>query len=158
MKILIAIFLFLGVATHSFALGGEASQDRYQRGNADGILQSIKNATITQTGESLLVTRRDSGGQLEMVFTRCQGLGVQYDRSQWWVLPISATGAEIAPNRALWVLPLDAVSKENSWYLELHGGGLHAKKTESGLTITVDAESITLSKSGGAAPQRSFRS
>ena len=146
MKILIAIFLFLGVATHTFALGGEASQDLTQQGNADGILQSIKNANVTHTGESLLVTRRDSRVQLEMVFTRCQALGVQYDHSQWWVLPMSATGAQIDPNKALWVLPLDAASKENSWYLELHGGGLHAKKTESGLTVTVDAESITLSK------------
>ncbi len=146
MRILISIFLFLGVATHSFALGGKAGQALAQPDNSDGILQSIENANVTHSGENLLVTRKDSHLPLEMVFTRCQGLGVQYDHNQWWVLPINATGAQIDSNRALWVLPLDAASKENSWYLELHGDGLHAKKTESGLIVTLDAGSITLSK------------
>ncbi len=34
----------------------------------------------------------------------------------------------------------------DSWYIVLHGGNLHAKMTESGLTVTVDAESMTLSR------------
>jgi hypothetical protein len=146
MKVPLAIFLLIGVSTHALALGGQAAQDVAQAANADGILQSIENADVTHAGERLLVTRRDTRVPLEIVFTRCQGLGVQYDHNQWWVLPISATGAQIDANRSLWVLPLDAASKENSWYLELHGGGLHAKKTESGLTVTLDAESVTLSK------------
>jgi hypothetical protein len=145
MKMLFAIFLSMGMSTHSFALGGRASQDAAQPANADGILQSIGNASVAHSGERLLVTRRDAGVPVEMAFTRCQGLGVQYDHNQWWVLPIR-TDAQIDANRALWILPIDATSKENSWYLELHGGGLQAKKTESGLIVTVDAESATLSK------------
>jgi hypothetical protein len=143
---LVAIFLSLGVQTHLHALGGEAALDGVQPDNTDGILQSIENANVIHAGADLLVTPKDARTPIEMVFTRCQGLGVQYKENQWWVLPITATSAQIDANRALWVLPLDATSKDHSWYLALHGGELTAKKTESGLKVTLRAESVTLSK------------
>ncbi len=90
----------------------EQASDGLQPGSADGILQSIENANVTHAGEDLLVTRKDARTPVEMVFTRCQGLGVQYEENQWWVLPISATGAQMDANRALWILPLDATSKD----------------------------------------------
>jgi hypothetical protein len=146
MKILIAILLFLGVSMHVTALGGGSGLDGAQPGSADGILQSIENANVTRAGEDLLVTRKDARTPVEMVFTRCQGLGVQYEENQWWVLPVRATGAQVDANRALWILPIDAMSKDHSWHIKLNGGDLTAKKTEVGLTVTLLAESVTLSK------------
>ena len=93
-----------------------------------------------------MVTPKDARKPVEMVFASCQGLGVQYEANQWWVLPISANGAQVDANRALWILPLDAASKDHSWYLVLHGGSLSAGKPESGLTVTVRAQSVTLSR------------
>jgi hypothetical protein len=146
MKILIAILLFLRVSTYVTALGSGSNLDGAQPGSTDGILQSIENANVTRTGEDLLVTRKDARTPIEMVFTRCQGLGVRYEENQWWVLPINATGAQVDANRALWILPLAATSKDHSWHLELDGGDLSAKKTESGLTVTLRAKSVTLSR------------
>ncbi len=129
-----------------YALGDRVALHGAQPGNADGILQSIENANVTQVGEDLLVTRKDVRTPVEAVFTRCQGLGVQYEENQWWVLPISASSAQVNANRALWILPLDATSPNHSWYLKLHDGDLVAKKTEAGLTVTLLGESVTLSK------------
>jgi hypothetical protein len=145
MKTLIAVFLLLGVSAHSYALGSEAVGG-VQLGNPDGILQSIENANVTQAGQDLLVTRKDSRTPVEIVFTRCQGLGVQYEANQWWVLPISAKGAQVNANRALWILPLDATSKDHSWRLALQDGDLDAKMTDAGLSVTLRAKSATLSQ------------
>jgi hypothetical protein len=145
MKILMAILLLLGMSTHVSALRGRAGLDGVQPGSATGILQSIENANVTHTGADLLVTRKDARTPVELVFTRCQGLGVQYGENQWWVLPLSATGGQIDANRALWILPLAATSQDHSWHLELHGGDLSAKKTASRLTVTLHGESATLS-------------
>ena len=146
MKTWISIFLLVVVSAHLYALGDRAALHGAQPGNADGILQSIENANVTQVGEDLLVTRKDVRTPVEMVFTRCQGLGVQYEENQWWVLPISASSAQVNANRALWILPLDATSPNHSWYLKLHGGDLVAKKTEAGLTVTLQGKSVILSK------------
>jgi hypothetical protein len=146
MKILIAILLFLALSAHVVALGGAGGLDSSDPDSTSGILKSIDNANVTRTGEQLLVTRKDVRTPVEMVFTHCQGLGVQYEENQWWVLPISTSGALVDANRALWVLPLDANSKDNSWHLDLHGGDLRAQTTESGLMVTVRAESVTLSQ------------
>jgi len=145
MKILGTVLLFLAMPVCASALGGGASVDGTRMDGSYGILQSIGNASVTQAGDDLLVTRKDASAPVEMVFTQCQGLGVQYEENQWWVLPISETGARVNANRALWILPLDAASKEHSWHLVLNDGDLSAKKTESGLTVTVQADRVTLS-------------
>lgn len=145
MKILIAILLFLGVSAHTFAQGGGAAWDEVIPESARGILQSIENATVTRSGNDLLVTRKDGGRPMEMVFTKCQGLGVQYEEKQWWVLPISAAGNRVDANRALWLLPLDAMSNDHSWHLVLDGGDLSAKKTATGLAVMLHTQRVTLS-------------
>jgi hypothetical protein len=157
MKTLIAIFVLLGVSTHLHTLGGRATFDGVEPSNADGILQSIENANVTHSGEGLLVTRRDVRGPVEMVFTHCQGLGVQYEDNQSWVLPISETSTYVDANRALWILPVDATSKDHSWYIKLNGGSLRAKKTESGLKVTLQAGSATLSKAEARPHSDPFR-
>lgn len=145
MKTLIAIFLLLVASTHLYAASDEPALDSARRGDADGILQSIENARITHAGENLLITRKDVRTPVELDFARCQGLGVEYEENRWWVLPISATGAQIDANRALWILPLDATSQDHSWDLTLHGGEVSAEMTGSGLKVILHAESATLS-------------
>jgi len=144
MKTRIAIFLLLGLTTNLRALSGGAILSGAQPGRADGILQSIENASVTEAGEDLVVKRKDVLTPVEMVFSDCQGLGVQYQQNQWWVLPISTSGAQLDANNALWVLPKDATSKDRSWHIVLDGGSLNAKMTSAGLTVTLDAESATL--------------
>jgi len=146
MKILIATVLFLGLSTCQYALGLTVGVDGAQLESADGILQSIEDANVTHVGDDLLVTQKNTGTPIKMLFTGCQGLGVQYEENQWWVLPLSTTDASVESNRALWVLPLDATSKDHSWHLKLDGGELSAKKTEAGLTVTLHAKSVTLSR------------
>ena len=147
MRTLIAVLLILGVSTHAYAQGGgQRVADAAQPSNAEGILQSIENARVAHAGEELVVTAKDARMPLEMTFTSCQGVGVESEANQWWVLPISAAGAHIDANRALWVLPLDVASKDHSWHLLLHGGNLSAEKTDAGLTVTIHAQSVTLSR------------
>ena len=146
MKILIAIFLLLGVSTQVVAQGDGRGLDQDELSSSEGIFQSIKNADTVRSGKYLSIRRRNARLPIELVFTRCQGIGVHYDKNQWWVLPISAPGATVEANRALWILPLDPRSRDQSWHLELHGGDLSAQMTKTGLTLMLRGESATLSK------------
>jgi hypothetical protein len=146
MKTLIAALLFLGISTHASAPGAAAALPGVQPASADGILESIENATVAQAGDDLLVTRKDAGTPVEIKFSQCQALGIDYDKNQWWVLPIGASGAQVNANHALWILPLDATSKNHSWHIELNGGSLSANMTEAGLTVTLQAGSAKLSR------------
>jgi hypothetical protein len=132
MKTLLVIVSFLLMSADAFAL--------------EGILQTISNASVTSTPTGLLIARKDAGTPIEIQFTQCQGLGVQYEANQWWVLPISATGARVDANRAMWILPIDPTSPDHAWHIQFDGGALNAKKTEAGLVVTLQAERATLSR------------
>ena len=81
MKILIAVLLSLGMSTRVSALRGGRGLDGVPPGSADGILQSIENANVTHAGADLVVTRKGARTPVEMVFTRCQGLGFSTERT-----------------------------------------------------------------------------
>jgi len=147
MKALPALLMCVVVSTCFPAQGSEGTPEESKPGYSEGILRSIDNAGVTASGNELKVTRKDPREPVRMVFASCQGLGVQRDLDQWWVLPISATGQRIDANTALWVLPLDARSKDRSWYIKLHGGGVTATKTDTGLTVDLNADSVTLDRS-----------
>jgi hypothetical protein len=146
MKTLIAILLLLRISASASALEGKTHLDNSRLEGPNGILQSIENAKVTHSGENLLVTQKDASTPVTILFSRCQGLGIQYEESQWWVLPISDVGSQVHANRALWVLPPDAITKDRAWHLEVHDGALIAKKTEAGLSVSLQAKSVTLSK------------
>jgi hypothetical protein len=141
MKKLFAVSLFLGISACGCA------QSEVQSDQADGIFQSIHNGSLTATGDDLLVTRRDHNAPIEILFTNCQGLGVNREQDQWWILPVSAKDAHISANKYLWVLPLDAKSKEQAWGLELQDGDASATKTEAGLKVLLNTDSVTVHKS-----------
>ncbi|WP_263381358.1 hypothetical protein [Granulicella arctica] len=115
--------------------------------HVDGLLQSIENGKLAAAGEDLFVTRRNSNMPIEMIFTDCQGLGVNREHEQWWVLPISSKDAKISANTYLWVLPLNAESQELSWNIELHDGTVSATKTEAGLKVSLNTDRATIHKS-----------
>src|ERR1700755_1597133 len=146
MRILIAILLFVGMSTYVSAFEGRAGIDAPQMVAADGLLQSVENANVTAVGNDLQLTQKDAHTPIELIFTRCHGLGVQYEENQWWVLPTSTTGTRFDSNRALWILPVDAMSKDHSWHIKLNGGDLHVEKVDAGLKVTLRAQSATLSK------------
>ncbi len=146
MKLLIAILLLLTTTTHSYALGNGSALAGDPSANADGILQSIENASVIKTGQDLLISPKDSGTPIQITFASCHGIGLEYGGDQWWVLPIRSNGEKVTVNRSIWILPLDAKSKDHSWHIALDGGNLSAKKTEAGLTVTVDTKHATLSR------------
>lgn len=150
MKTLIPLFLLIEMAV-PLTVPASAQSTTTAAGavtpfRAEGILQSVENANVTPATNARLITRRNARIPVTMVFTQCQAVGVQYADNQWWVLPISATGARIDANRALWVLPRDAASKDSAWHLTLHGGMLSATKTKTGLQVTLDTSTATLVK------------
>ena len=138
--------MLLGVSTTAFAQKGKTAHSVVQPFKSEGILHSIENASVTRAGEELLVTPRDAGQPVNMVFADCQALGIQREANQWWVLPVSASTTQIEANTALWILPLDPRSKDQSWHLVAHGGSLSAAKTDGGLRVTLHAQSVTLSR------------
>lgn len=124
MKKLIAMTILFGASACSFAQVDKAASDGARSSFPDGILESVQNADLAAAGDALVITRKDHNIPVEMVFTNCQGLGVDREYEQWWVLPISAKGAQISANKHLWILPLDAKSKDHSWDIELQDGGM----------------------------------
>ena len=69
MKKLIAALLFLALPSCLNAQSAKAIA-------SEGILQSIQNATLTPSGDHLLLTRQDPTAPVEILFTTCQGVGV----------------------------------------------------------------------------------
>ena len=85
-----------------------------------------------------------------MTFAHCQGLGIHRENNQWWLLPVNPVDnpdTQLKANSALWILPVDASSKEHSWYLKPHTGDAIATTTNDGLKILLNTGSITISQS-----------
>src|ERR1700744_5325128 len=143
MKKLIGIFLMLGASMSVFAQANEPAPAPLSA--SEGVFQSVTNASVARSGDELLLTVTNTHTPITIVFARCVGVGIEREDHQWWVLPINAPGSSIDAG-ALWVLPMDATSKDRSWHLMLRGGNLRAVKSGSGLTVTVSAQSVTLSQ------------
>jgi len=154
MKTLFAVLCLLGVSGYLLRAVGPARQEPRAGGRQlplkEGILQRVENARLTASGDTILASRKNHAAPVDMMFTSCQGLGIDQAQGRWWVLPIGATGAEgssIEVNSGLWILPEDARSKEHSWYFELHGGSAKATKTATGMRVLVDADGFAIHKS-----------
>jgi hypothetical protein len=143
-KILIAVAVFLGFSACLSAQTDKADANGAQPLAVGGILLSFQNAGFTSQGKHYAGGRKDPNIPVEMNFANCEGVGVDREHDQWWVLPISVTGAQIDANKGLWVLPADAASKDHSWYLELNSGNVSATKTGNGLKVSLNADSFTV--------------
>lgn len=145
MKILIAILLFLGISSHACSSPRVPQQSPVNPGFSEGILQSVENAKLTREGQNLRLTQTDPHTPVQILFAKSQAVGIRYENNQWWVLPINREPATINANRALWVLPLDPVSSDHAWHIEIQGGDLIAKQTGAGLAVTLKAQTALLS-------------
>lgn len=139
--ITIALALFLskpGIAQHSAA--------SWNGNTPEGILASIQNASVTRDKAGFHLTATGLSAPIQLLFTDCQALGVSREANQWWILPTATSKSSIDVNHALWVMPVDATSSDNSWHLELHDGTATATTTQAGLAVTVHAQSVRLSR------------
>jgi hypothetical protein len=143
----LSALLLLAVFLHTFHAGAQdpqAAPAAAQPTFLEGLLQSIDNADAS-TGENrqILLTRKNANAPIRLLFAKAETLGIQREQNQWWVLPISDKTPHIDANTALWILPLDAASKDRSWDLELHGGSASATRTEQGITVLLDTDHVT---------------
>lgn len=146
MKTLLVCSLMFGVSTPLFSQSGGAAARMAASDLGRGILKSVENGSVARTADGYTITAKTPGASIELDFSECQGVGMQQESDQWWVLPLGASGAAIDANRALWVLPLEASSKESSWHLVLRGGTLHAVESTEGMKVSVHAPSVLLSR------------
>ena len=151
---LFAVLCFVGVFGCLLSAFGATGQEPGSGGQQlrleEGILQRVDNASLRASGETVVGSRENHTGPVEMTFAHCQGLGVDRAQGQWWVLPLGATGVDgssIEVNSGLWILPEDARSKDHSWYLELHGGSAKATRTAAGMKVLLDADGFAIHKS-----------
>lgn len=146
MKIWAVSLLFLWMAVPSKAQT-IAPTNGMQKTQTNGILQSIENGTIESAGDHYLVTRKDSSVPVVLTFQSCQGVGIDRERNQWWVLPIDSTGSQIEANTNLWVLPKDPFSHDNSWYIKLEPGESIVARLDDVMAVRVSGAKFELYKS-----------
>jgi hypothetical protein len=132
MRRLIAAALFVGMASGLMA-------------QSDGILRSVENAKVVREGQRVMVERGNAQAPVRMIFEKSVGLGITREDGQWWVLPLGEAGGKVEANHALWVLPVDAKSREKAWYLEFDGEA-DVALTDAGLTVTLNAEDARAAK------------
>jgi hypothetical protein len=83
-----------------------------------GILQNIKNATAKTVKDYKLISAQSSNSPIELTFQTNTCVGISREHDKWYVLPLNASG-KISANTNLWVLPQDALSKEQAWFIKL---------------------------------------
>jgi len=150
------LFLFLGMAVFLKAQINVSLRGVDGLGQTRGILQSVENADIATAGDHYIVTRKDSSSPVRMVFKSSQGVGMNREAGQWWVLPLSAAGSHVNVNTNFWVLPVDPFSKENSWYIKLRNGGSISARLDAVLSTNIDASDFELYKSEARPHSDSF--
>ncbi|MEO3403235.1 hypothetical protein AAFN85_04995 [Mucilaginibacter sp. CAU 1740] len=102
-----------------------------------GILQNIKNATAKTVKDYRLITAKSSNSPIEFSFQTNTCVGISRDNDKWYVLPLNASG-KISANTNLWVLPQDALSKEQAWLIKLTDKDSVTAITEGGkLKVTI---------------------
>ena len=95
MKILIFSLIFLGASVAS--RGQTSVPARSIQGNAqsNGILRAVENGDMQSVGDHYVVTRKDNHLPISLIFKSCQGVGVNRESNQSWILPINAAGSQI---------------------------------------------------------------
>ncbi|WP_052200918.1 hypothetical protein [Terriglobus sp. TAA 43] len=135
--ILAVIFLF---ASWVCALSQAPTQDAWSQWSLEqhGTLQALLNADSTRKGGHIELKRTNAAQPIHLAFSNVQALGIDRDKQQWWVLPLSEKTPEIIVNDGVWILPASASSQAQAWYLQLHGG--HVRVSQNGGEVKVDAD------------------
>ena len=146
MKRLIAAFLFLAGAARISAQGDSTNLPDTRSNFHEGILQSVVNATVRPSGEDLVLERNRNNAAITLHFTSSQGIGVEREADQWWILPTELSESSIHANSHLWVLPLDPFSKDHAWLFELKGTDATVTMSDTGLTVSIRTQTVPLSR------------
>ena len=146
MKLLVAALLLLGGAARMWSQGDGAGLPETRSDLKEGILQWVGNATVHASGHDLVLERIRDGEPMTLRFTGCQGVGVARDADQWWILPTDLADAPVRANSHFWILPLDALSKDDAWQLDLKGADAMATKSKDALMVSVAGQAVTLSR------------
>ncbi|OOQ57952.1 hypothetical protein [Mucilaginibacter pedocola] len=110
-----------------------------------GILSDIKNATAKKTKGSWVVSAQNNNAAVELNFGTQTYVGVSRMEDKWYVLPANAPMGKITANTNLWVLPQNALSKDNSYLIKLFSGdSLTVAAENGGLKVTVYAKKFEL--------------
>lgn len=146
MKALIVAVIFLLLAVASEAQITDPAGGAQGGAQTNGILQSVENGEIQSAGNHYVVTRKDNSSPVELIFKSCQGVGIDRELDQWWVLPIGAAGSQIEVNTNLWAAE-DPHSRENSWYIKLERGESIAARLDDVMKVSVSGDRFELYKS-----------
>jgi hypothetical protein len=147
MKTLILSLIFLGMSVASEGQTSEPARSKQGNAQSDGILQAIENGDMQSVGDHYVVTRKDNHLPISLIFKSCQGVGVNRESNQSWILPINAAGSQIEVNTNLWVLPEDPLSRENSWYIQIQSGDSIAASLDDVLKVRIHGNKVELHKS-----------
>lgn len=107
-KLLIVLFLLNGIVA--------CAQIK-----SPGILLNIKNANTKTTKDFSVLSVLDSNNPVELTFQTHTCVGVSRENDKWYVLPLNDASGKISANTNLWVLPQDALSKDNAYLIKLSG-------------------------------------
>lgn len=105
--------------------------------SVDEVPPPIQNGTLQRVGDHYVVTRKYGSSPVELTFQSAQGIGIDRERNQWWVLPLNTAGNQIQVNTNLWVLPQNPFSQVHSWYIKLQPGQSIAARLDDGMHVRV---------------------
>lgn len=117
-----------------------------QAGSGSGILQSVENGSLRTAGQDLRIERSRDSSPVVLSFRECQGIGVQREADQWWVLPTDLSHTPVHANSGFWILPRDPFSPEHAWHLEWKSGDATAVQSGAGLLVSFDTPAVTLAR------------
>ena len=143
--LLLATLLACGSAAGKPQAAGTALQPP-TAGLGEGTLDRLANARVLVSDRGLSLQRIKSGAPIALHFLSCQAIGIRREAAQWWVLSTDFAPASISANHDLWILPQDPLSQQSAWHLELKGISATAVKDDSGITVSISDQALTLSR------------
>ncbi|SEM99186.1 hypothetical protein SAMN05192574_102100 [Mucilaginibacter gossypiicola] len=93
----------------------------YAQVKPSGILLNLKNANTKAVKGISEVRALDSSHPVELSFQTHTCVGVNREDNKWYVLPLNDVSGKISANTNLWILPQDALSKDNAYLIKLSG-------------------------------------
>ncbi|MBL4676372.1 MAG: hypothetical protein JKY70_09245 [Mucilaginibacter sp.] len=112
-----------------------------------GILQDIKNAIAKNVKGYTQVSNKDGNSPIQLTFETSTCVGVTRENDQWYILPMNGAPGEICANTGLWVLPQNALSKDNSYFIKLSGNDSVTATIANGTTtVNIYAKKFELHK------------
>ncbi|MEN0053506.1 MAG: hypothetical protein AAGC65_07545 [Mucilaginibacter sp.] len=101
-----------------------------------GILVNVKNANAKTAKGVSLVSAQNSSNPVQLTFQTHTCVGINREDNKWHVLPLNGASGKISVNTNLWILPQDALSKDNAYLIKL--------SDRDSVTATIENDRITV--------------